>query len=408
LARYGGEEFCVALQSATVDEGVQLAERIRCAIEECLREPYGVTASFGVSGNQLGGKSFQAQLQQADQGLYASKRSGRNTVRCWSESLAHQMRDVERRALDRMQQEVVEEHPISYHAMVALCSAVAHRHPGLAAHSQRVAEMAVALGRGSMDIEQLYVLEIAAMLHEVGCLAEPEALTDDPSQAVWSRIRLTQMRDRNRSGLELLRSCMHSDALLETIEFQWHRFAATEGQKRSFANLPLGARILAVANAYDEMTSTDFGRGWSHDDAVAHLRSMSGRELDPELVERFIDRMVGWRPSGPIAMASIDGQQAVMLGYQLERVLQGFQGRNATQLKSRLQSLDQIAQGLQFAPMLHLLERLSEEVERRSITDWSSLLPWIEDLLELGMMVQREFLRSEKVFSPRGLLASRV
>jgi len=53
---------------------------------------------------------------------------------------------------------------------VALSAAIGHCDPRVAAHSHRVAEMAVNLGRGLMDVESLYVLEIACLLHDVGIM----------------------------------------------------------------------------------------------------------------------------------------------------------------------------------------------------------------------------------------------
>jgi diguanylate cyclase (GGDEF)-like protein len=398
VARYGGEEFCVVMERARVDEGVRMAERIRSAIHELLEHPYRVTASFGVSGSQLGAKSLQAQLQQSDQGLYAAKRAGRNAVRCWSVQLERETRDIERRAVERQNQTPIEDHPISYHAVVALCAAVAHRNPSLAAHCQRVAEMAAAVGRGLLSIDSLYVLEIAAMLHEVGMIGQYSEAMSGRDRSQWTSERLVKMQQRNRIGLEIIRSSMHSQPLIDMLQFQWQVYGKASEVGLQPEEIPLGARILAVVNTYDDMTSPERGTPMTHPAACERLRQMAGRELDPMIVERFIDLGVGWRHSGRIEKTSIDGRLAVILGYQMERLLHSYSERNAPLLKTRLQSLSQIAHAIDLPPMKHLVLELSNEVDRKAISDWQSLLPMVEDLLELGMMIQREFLRSDRVF----------
>ena len=71
----------------------------------------------------------------------------------------------------------IEEHPISYHAVVTLNAALSHRLPKIASHSHRVAEMSVALARGLMPVGKLYSLEIAAMLHDIGFIGVADART---------------------------------------------------------------------------------------------------------------------------------------------------------------------------------------------------------------------------------------
>jgi len=93
----------------------------------------------------------------------------------------------------------------------------------------------------------------------------------------------------------------------------------------------------------------------------------------------------------------IEDKQAVMLGYQLERVLNSFHARNPNTLKSRLQSLSQLAKSIDMPAMAVLIHELNAEAERKAIADWDSLMPLIEDLVELCLMIQRSYLRSSHV-----------
>jgi diguanylate cyclase (GGDEF)-like protein len=92
VCRYGGEEFCIALPGADAKRAIQLAETVRAKVQaECgaaipALRGQTVTASFGVSGLEWGAASTRALVDQADQGLYAAKRAGRNRVLDFTEA----------------------------------------------------------------------------------------------------------------------------------------------------------------------------------------------------------------------------------------------------------------------------------------------------------------------------------
>ena len=86
LCRYGGEEFCVVVPGATPDETMAAAERLRADIQAnaqgairgtCVMT---ITASFGMAAREMGARTLQELIDQADQALYKSKQSGRNRV----------------------------------------------------------------------------------------------------------------------------------------------------------------------------------------------------------------------------------------------------------------------------------------------------------------------------------------
>lgn len=79
-ARSGGEEFLVVLPNTTETEAVELAERIRRAVEQCTWRLRPVTASFGVAEFNSQNSTAELLVNAADQALYRSKRSGRNRV----------------------------------------------------------------------------------------------------------------------------------------------------------------------------------------------------------------------------------------------------------------------------------------------------------------------------------------
>ena len=89
LGRYGGEEFCIVLPGIAVADAINLAERIRVDIETAAHravrdiELPPITCSFGLATIDDDARTIEALIDQADQALYVSKRSGRNRVTTW-------------------------------------------------------------------------------------------------------------------------------------------------------------------------------------------------------------------------------------------------------------------------------------------------------------------------------------
>ena len=391
LARYGGEEFCVTMDAATVDEGVAMAEQIRVGIQRHLADPFNVTASIGISSSNFGASSLQAQIEQSDRALYAAKHGGRNAVRCWNLQLEIDAQEADRKKATKLSSLDIEEHPISYHSVVTLNAAMSHRLPDIAAHSHRVAEMSVVLARGMMSIAQLYALEIAAMLHDVGVVGTPDAdsivllhsLTPQHDALIANHIRV---------GTEIAKTVFHADELLDILRYQSHPFGGS-GDVVGEA-IPLGARIIAIVNAYDAMTSELVGTPCSHEVAIERLRNGSGTLYDPTLVEKFTDSPMGWRSAGLSIESDMNDQHAIMIGYQLERVIHGFDSRNPLVLKSRLQTLQDIAHTIDMPIIAAIIQELASEADRKAVADWDSLLPMLQDLIELCLTIQRAYLRT--------------
>jgi diguanylate cyclase (GGDEF)-like protein/PAS domain S-box-containing protein len=85
VGRYGGEEFCIFLSGANAEAAAAVAERLRSKIDTPGFARAPVTVSFGVSSNELGAGNLTELIDQADEALYVSKRTGRNRVTRWDQ-----------------------------------------------------------------------------------------------------------------------------------------------------------------------------------------------------------------------------------------------------------------------------------------------------------------------------------
>jgi len=183
-------------------------------------------------------------------------------------------------------------------------------------HSERVAKASVMIGRRSgMREDRVTTLRYAGMLHDVGKLGVPTEvlqasgkLTDDQYEA----IQLHPVR-----GREITKDLEFLGEAIEAIHLHHERIDGRGyplGLKG--AEIPEFARIIAVADAFDSMTTTRSYRGArSVEDAVDELRRCKGSQFDPVMVEALVDSVQsdGWElvdtstpPEGATPSQAID------------------------------------------------------------------------------------------------------
>ncbi len=390
VGRYGGEEFCVVLSNMGHDAASAIGESIRAAIESKLAEPYAVTASLGVSCSQFGAPSYQLMLEQADLALYAAKHGGRNAVRCWSEELAHE-------AEQPIALPVAIAHadqPISYHAVASLHAALAYRDADTALHSQRVAEMSVALGRGLMPVSQLYVLEIAALLHDIGKIGVPDSVLLKPSKLDVDEWKV--MEAHARMGVEIVESSFNSIPLSQIVRFHHYRFDGINTPEGGpvGTDIPIGARIVCIVDAYDAMVSNRvYRKGRPTDAAFDELRRCAGSQFDPELVDRFIKLQIGWRPDSRHIQGDLEDRLAISVGHFTERTMSAFELKDAKGLADSLENLGRIADTHDMPAIKHLSSKLSKLISESRDADWEFAVPIVQDLLDMCLAIQRAHIR---------------
>ena len=170
----------------------------------------------------------------------------------------------------------------------SLFTALRCKHVETASHSIRVAiTCSIWAGHKKLPDDERDALEIAALLHDVGKIGLPDrillkaAKLTDEEQAIVDRHRLM--------GVEILSSCCGSLKVLDIVSNApaWYNGRRMRFQAEGDA-LPLGARMLAVADAYDSMTTSQVYRpARSHERAVQELFEWAGSQFDPALVQEF-------------------------------------------------------------------------------------------------------------------------
>lgn len=159
-------------------------------------------------------------------------------------------------------------------------------------HSERVAKLStrIASAMGLPEDEVRY-LEIAARLHDLGRVSIPAKILFKPAALTigeWAEVQLHPLR-----AVELLRPCRSLKKVLPVIECHHERFDGggyPNGYKGE--EIPLLARILAVADAYDGMTSSrPYRASMSSEEAMDILEQGMETQWDPEVIETFLGIM---------------------------------------------------------------------------------------------------------------------
>ena len=292
VCRYGGEEFCIVLPETDGQGGLHTAERIRRTIASKSISGIGVTVSLGVSSSDSEPANPSELLNRADKALYAAKKSGRDRVVSYSEEIARlPEKDTGTSASWESEKKAADVH-IPHHVVNALMLALEHRDLATAEHSRQVADLSVAAGHGLMSINECFVLEIAGLLHDIGKLGVPDSILLKPGPLTAEEWQV--MRDHERRSVDVIASTFLSPELVEIVKNHSHRYDGSSSHKPypsrfKEKDIPLGARILNIADAFSAMVShRPYRQARSYEEAYQELRRCAGTQFDPELVEHFI------------------------------------------------------------------------------------------------------------------------
>ncbi len=384
LARFGGEEFSIIMPRTSMDDAVHVAERIRKDLESLKFPKVKITASLGVSGTLLNPASPQDLLEQADQCLYVAKRLGRNQVVRFDEMPVEMAENAD---IDRAGKEHATQHQsasIPFPAVTALISAMGYRDIETASHSRRVANLCVAVGQGLMSLSSCHVLETAALLHDIGKIGVPDSI-------LLKRTMLTAeewevMRQHDRIGVEIIRASFGSEELSGIVENYRRHFSE---RTLSGDPIPLGARILAIADAFDSMTTDrSYRKGRTTEVAFAELIRCSGTQFDGEIVGRFIEAVKIQQRQAP--QPKVGRETILGIGLELERLASAVDQQDLTGLKAMASRLAETSYK-QGAP-----EIAGKAIELEKLvsanTDMLGILKSANQLLELCRATQDSFL----------------
>jgi diguanylate cyclase (GGDEF)-like protein len=277
--RLGGDEFALLLPAVDDATALTIARAIVQRIGEWGVGQLGaITVSAGVATFPQHGRERDALIRLADGALYWAKEHGKNQVRLAGSVDLAEFEAVAGGA-DRLAR---------FRAAAALARAVDSRDAFTGSHSERVAAIAGAIGEQlGLSAPQVELTRLAGSLHDLGKLAIPEEILQKPGELSSAERLVVQRHPQiGHRMLESLGVDPVGDWVLHHHE-RWDGNGYPEGLAGE--EIPLGARIIYVAEVFDAMT---FGRLYraplTRQEAIAEIERCSGAQFDPQVVRAFL------------------------------------------------------------------------------------------------------------------------
>jgi diguanylate cyclase (GGDEF)-like protein len=280
-ARLGGEEFAVVLPGFGEDAALAAGERVRAAVARVFHDfPWPVTTSVGVAVSGPSAETAAQLLRAATRAVFGAKRLGRDRCVAYHAETLEPLLGTLEEAGGAAREQLA--------AAMLLAETLDLRDVGTARHSQTVGRYAEGIARTlGLSDDRVERIRAAGVLHDIGklgvadaVLKKPGALTDEE----W-----TEMRRHPELGARILDHANLRD--ISGWVLGHHERMDGGGYPHGLAGekIPLEARILAVADAYEAMTADRAYRAaLGHDAAQAELRACSGTQFDPAVVEAFL------------------------------------------------------------------------------------------------------------------------
>ncbi len=281
--RLAGDDFMVIAPGFGVHDRLPVGTDLLAAVSSVeLGQGLRLTASVGVVSCDSDSCDGLELARQAEAAQVWAKYHGKGRVVVHDERIIRALGAEERLRLDDAR--------LHYDVARALAASADARDVRSFYHSRNVSALAVLLGEAAgLDEEQLRTLEIAAMLHDVGQIALPDQLVIGP----LTPSRRLAAREHSALGAQLVDAvgAEGASAAVRGHHEQWDGAGYPDGLVGE--EIPIESRIIALADAYDGMTSgRRSGTIMSRAAALQEIDHALGTRFDPVLAEEFI-RLVG-------------------------------------------------------------------------------------------------------------------
>jgi diguanylate cyclase (GGDEF)-like protein/putative nucleotidyltransferase with HDIG domain len=306
VARYGGDEFAILMPDSNTEQAETLAERLRAALEaDHFLHAHGVTASIGIATFPDHGPTQEEILRVADSGMYLAKHCNGNCVKMASlspkpgdgegDQLLEAFLGVEVKrmfstapdTLNHYRHKFEQSKPL-WDTITALAFAIEAKDPYTQGHSKAVsrvaAQIAMQVRLSEAEIEDI---RLAGIVHDIGKIHVPEDVLNKTT--LLTREEYETIKSHAIWGARILEPLK----VIPIERIVRHHHEAFDGQgypdKLRGEQIPRGARIIAVADAFDAMLSTHaYRKGRTIEEALAELRRCRGTQFDPLVVDALL------------------------------------------------------------------------------------------------------------------------
>ncbi len=300
VARYGGEEFVIVLPNTDLDGTLRCAEHVWEGIRSTDLPVHNshirITASLGIATLEPDIANEEDLLRRADDALMQAKQEGRDSLCLWRDE-GPRTAGTQKNKLSHVQQlkshfrRLVQSVKGTFLAAAnPIISAVEARDPYSNGHTSDVATFATELARHiALPPEDVETIRYAAMLHDVGKIVmNVEIFTKKTPLTPEEREMVRRHPLAGADAAAELGFLNDELVLIRHHHERWDGDGYPDGLSEE--EIPLGARILALADAFDAMTADRPHReALSPNEAKQELQRQASKQFDPALVKAFLE-----------------------------------------------------------------------------------------------------------------------
>jgi diguanylate cyclase (GGDEF)-like protein/putative nucleotidyltransferase with HDIG domain len=282
VCRYGGEEFVIILPDCGQAEGVKIAEGIRQMVavygSHSLLTPITISIGLAVYPKDANEEML---IHMADRAMYVAKTNGKNLVVSANELKHYKEQDYDRKQLHN-----------KWHlnTIVSLARTVEVKDSYTHSHSEMVSKYASAIASTmGLDEDEVKKIAVAGLLHDVGKVGIPDTILNKEGKLTEEEYEM--MKNHPELGFNILSGV---DEFQEILPYVLYHHERPDGKgypsRLKQEEIPLGARIIAVADAFHSMVSARPYRKvpLTIEGAVAELKRGSGTQFDSDVVGVFL------------------------------------------------------------------------------------------------------------------------
>ena len=277
LARFGGDEFALLLPGAGQDEAGRLAARLQSRLDSLAYYPPDHDVAI----------PLQLSVGTA---VFPEEQHGRMDTLALADTRLYQAKtgDSEAGATQRLRT-AFSERIEGFSMLDALVTAVDNKDRYTCRHSSDVMTFSLQIAEAlEMDRDTQHTVAVAALLHDLGKIGVPDAILRKPGRL--TNEEFAAVRHHPVMGAVLVKAVPGFEATLDAVRFhheRWDGGGYPEGRRGE--EIPLIARIMAVADAFSAMTTDrPYRRGMTEERALAEITKGTGTQFDPFLVQVFV------------------------------------------------------------------------------------------------------------------------
>jgi diguanylate cyclase (GGDEF)-like protein len=298
LARYGGDEFVVLLPETRATDAVVLLERIRIKARQIrFDQDMALSISCGIAESLESDQVAGEIVRRADVALYEAKNAGRNCVKVWNQGMVRLVDsgELEIDRIKRLQRRIIglseKAERLFMESIWSLVQALEAKDIYARRHSENVMAYSVGIAR-TMELGPQYVdlIHRSAMIHDIGNIGIPDAILLKPDDLTPHERAVVQQHSMIAVRILEKMSFLEKEvAIVRHHHEKWNGQGYPDGLTRTA--IPLGARIIAVADTFDALTSNrSYHTSRPVAEALRMLKDSAGYDFDPTVVSA----MAGW------------------------------------------------------------------------------------------------------------------